>query len=50
MLIKIQFLTCDMLNLLEFVNQKTVRWVGHVGLRGKKRNACRILVKNPEGK
>jgi hypothetical protein len=27
-----------------------MRWVGHGAHVGKKRNACRILVRKPEGK
>jgi hypothetical protein len=27
-----------------------MRWVGHVARMGEKRNACRILVRNPEEK
>jgi hypothetical protein len=27
-----------------------MRWAGHVARKGKKRNACRILVGIPEGK
>jgi hypothetical protein len=27
-----------------------MRWAGHVARRGKKRNACRILVRKTEGK
>jgi hypothetical protein len=29
---------------------KRMRWAGHVARMGEKRNACRILVGNPEGK
>jgi hypothetical protein len=27
-----------------------MRWAGHVGRAGEKRNACRLLVGKPEGK
>jgi hypothetical protein len=29
---------------------RILRWVGHMGHMGKKRNPCRILEKKPEGK
>jgi hypothetical protein len=27
-----------------------VRWTGHMARMGEKRNVCRVLVMNPEGK
>jgi hypothetical protein len=32
------------------IKLRTMRWAGHVARIGKKRNAYRILVGNPEGK
>jgi hypothetical protein len=32
------------------IKSRRVRWAGHVARTGKKRNAYRILVGNPEGK
>jgi hypothetical protein len=32
------------------IESKRVSWAGHMARMGEKRNACRILVKNPEGK
>jgi hypothetical protein len=32
------------------IKSRRMRWAGHVARMGEKRNACRILVGNPEGK
>jgi hypothetical protein len=32
------------------INSRSMRWAGHEAQMGEKRNTCRILVGNPEGK
>jgi hypothetical protein len=32
------------------IKSRRMRWAGHVARMGEKRNACRILVRKPEGK
>jgi hypothetical protein len=32
------------------IKSRRMRWIGHVARMGEKRNSCRILVGNPEGK
>jgi hypothetical protein len=32
------------------IKARRMRWAGHVARMGKKRNACRLLVGNPEGR
>jgi hypothetical protein len=35
---------------IRMIKSKRIRGVGHVTLMGEKRNACRLLVGEPEGK
>jgi hypothetical protein len=37
-------------NIIRMIKSRRMRWAGHVARMGKKRNAYRILVGNPEGK
>jgi hypothetical protein len=37
-------------SIIRMIKSRRVRWAGHVARMGEKRNACRILVGNPEGK
>jgi hypothetical protein len=37
-------------NLIYVIISRRMRWAGHVARLGEKRNACRIMVGNPEGK
>jgi hypothetical protein len=37
-------------NIIRMIKSSRMRWSGHVARMGEKRNACRILVGNPEGK
>jgi hypothetical protein len=37
-------------NITRMIKSRRMRWAGHVAPMGKTRNACRILVGNPEGK
>jgi hypothetical protein len=37
-------------NTIRMIKSKRITWAGHVGCMGKKKNSCRILVGNPEGK
>jgi hypothetical protein len=37
-------------SIIRMMNSRRMRWAGHVARMGKKRNAYRILVGNPEGK
>jgi hypothetical protein len=32
------------------IKSRRLRWARHIALMGAKRNACRILVRKPEGK
>jgi hypothetical protein len=32
------------------IKSRRMIWAGHVAVMGEKRNACRILVRKPEGK
>jgi hypothetical protein len=35
-------------NIIRMTRSRRMRWAGHVSRMGEKRNACRILVGNPE--
>jgi hypothetical protein len=35
-------------NIITMIKSRRMRWAGHVERMGEKRNACRILVGNPE--
>jgi hypothetical protein len=37
-------------SIIRIIKSRRVRWAGHVGRMGEKRNACRLLVGKPEGK
>jgi hypothetical protein len=37
-------------NIIKMIKSRRISWAGHVAQIGEKRNACRILVKKPEGK
>jgi hypothetical protein len=37
-------------NVIRMIKSKKMNWTGHVARIGAKRNACRILVRKPEGK
>jgi hypothetical protein len=37
-------------NVIRMIKSMRMRWTGHVARNGEKRNACRILVGEPEGK
>jgi hypothetical protein len=37
-------------NIIRMIKSRRMRWTVHVALMGEKRNACRILVRKPEGK
>jgi hypothetical protein len=37
-------------NIIRIFKPRGMRWAGHVARKGQKRNACRLLVGNPEGK
>jgi hypothetical protein len=37
-------------NMIRIMKSRRMRWAGHVARRVEKRNACTILVGNPEGK
>jgi hypothetical protein len=37
-------------SVISMMKSKRMRWAGHVALKGEKRNACRLLMGNPEGK
>jgi hypothetical protein len=37
-------------SIIRMIKSSRMRWAGHVARMGAKRNACRILVGNPEGK
>jgi hypothetical protein len=36
--------------IIRMIKSRRMRWAGHVAYMGAKRNACRILLGNPEGK
>jgi hypothetical protein len=37
-------------SIISMIKSRRMRWAGHVAQMGEKRNACRILVGNPDGK
>jgi hypothetical protein len=37
-------------SIIRMIKSRKMRWVGHVGRMGEKRNASRILVGKPEGR
>jgi hypothetical protein len=37
-------------SVIRLIKSRRMRWAGHVARKGEKRNAYRLLVKNPEGK
>jgi hypothetical protein len=37
-------------SIIRMIKSRRMRWTGHVERMGEKRNACRILVRKPEGK
>jgi hypothetical protein len=37
-------------SIIRIIKSRRMRWAGHVGGMGEKRNACRLLVGKPEGK
>jgi hypothetical protein len=37
-------------NIIRMIKSRRIRWAGHAAPVGETRNACRILVGNPEGK
>jgi hypothetical protein len=37
-------------SIIRMIKSKRMRWAGHVARMGEKRNACRSLVRKPEGK
>jgi hypothetical protein len=37
-------------SIIRMIKSRRMRWAGHVARMGKKRNAYRILMRNPEGK
>jgi hypothetical protein len=37
-------------SIIRIIKSRRMRWAGHVARMGKKRNVCRLLVGNPEGK
>jgi hypothetical protein len=37
-------------SIIRIIKSRRMRWVGHVARMGEKRNACRILVRGPDGK
>jgi hypothetical protein len=37
-------------SIIRMIKSRNMRWVGHAARMGEKRNACRILVRKPEGK
>jgi hypothetical protein len=38
------------LDIIRMIKSWRMRWAGHVARIGEKRNACRILVRTPDGK
>jgi hypothetical protein len=38
------------LNIIRIIKSRRMRWAGHVGRMGEKRNAYRVLVGKPQGK
>jgi hypothetical protein len=37
-------------SIIRIIKSRRMRWAGHIARMGVKRNACRILVRNPQGK
>jgi hypothetical protein len=37
-------------SIIRIIKSRRMRWAGHVAVIGEEKNACRILVGNPEGK
>jgi hypothetical protein len=37
-------------SIIRMIKSRRMRWENHVARMGRKRNACRILMRNPEGK
>jgi hypothetical protein len=37
-------------SIIRMIKSRRMRWEGHAARMGEKRNACRLLVGNPEGK
>jgi hypothetical protein len=37
-------------SIIRMIKSRKMRWLGHVARMGEKRNSCRILGRNPEGK
>jgi hypothetical protein len=37
-------------SIIRMIKSRRMRWAGYVARMGKRRNACRILVRKPEGK
>jgi hypothetical protein len=37
-------------SIIRIIKSRRMRWAGHVARMGKKRNACRFLVRKPKGK
>jgi hypothetical protein len=37
-------------SVIRIIKSRRMRWAGHVARMGEKRNACRLLVRKPEGK
>jgi hypothetical protein len=44
------FISCTLPNIIRMIKSRRMSWVGHVARMGEKRNACKILVRKPEGK
>jgi hypothetical protein len=41
---------CPTPSIIRMIKSKRMRWAGHVGRTGEKRNSYRLFVGNPEGK
>jgi hypothetical protein len=37
-------------SIIRIIKSRRMRWTGHAARMGEKRNACRLLVRKPEGK
>jgi hypothetical protein len=37
-------------SIIRIIKSRKMKWMGHVARMGEKRNACRLLVRKPEGK
>jgi hypothetical protein len=37
-------------SIIRIIKSRRMRWAEHIARMGEKRNACRLLVGNPEGK